>query len=68
MHYKFTMKTVVLGKEAGQLMTLLSLIKSDKIMRLIGYDLEQLILMQESEYIFLVDVIESLVTNRFVQR
>lgn len=37
-------------------------------MRLIGYDLEQLILMQESEYIFLVDVIESLVTNRFAQR
>ena len=49
-------------------MTLLSLIKSDKIMRLIGYDLEQLILMHESEYIFLVDVIESLVTNRFAQR
>ena len=68
MHYRFTMKTVVLGKEAGQLMTLLSLIKSDKIMRLIGYDLEQLILMQESEYIFLVDVIASLVTNRFAQR
>ena len=65
MHYRFTMKTVVLRKEAGQLMTLLSLIKSEKIMRLIGYDLEQLILMQESEYIFLVDVIESLVTNRF---
>jgi len=59
------MKTIVLGKEAGQLMALLSSIKNEKIMRLIGYDLEQLILMQESEYIFLVDVIESLVTNRF---
>ena len=65
MHYKFTMKTIVLGKEAGQLMALLSSIKNEKIMRLIGYDLEQLTLMQESEYIFLVDVIESLVTNRF---
>lgn len=62
------MKTIVLGKEAGQLMALLSSIKNEKIMRLIGYDLEQLILMQESEYIFLVDVIESLVTNRFAQR
>lgn len=59
------MKTIVLGKEAGQLMALLSSIKNEKIMRLIGYDLEQLTLMQESEYIFLVDVIESLVTNRF---
>lgn len=65
MHYVFTMKTIVLGKEAGQLMALLSSIKNEKIMRLIGYDLEQLTLMQESEYIFLVDVIESLVTNRF---
>lgn len=62
------MKTIVLSEEPTQLTDLLSLMKNSGIIRLIGYDLEQLILMQESEYVFLVDVIESLVTNRFALR